>query len=320
MLPKELGGRGMNALTYGVLSGEVGRACSACRTLLTVHDMVAAAVHRWASPRLRQDVLPRMAGGAVLAAFALSEPEAGNDAASIATTITRDGDTYLIRGQKNWISFGQIADVFLVFGQSKGGSVAVLVPGDADGLARAPVANMVGTRGASMANIRFDDVRVPVDAIVGKEGFGLSHVAQTALDHGRYSVAWGAVGIVDAALASCSEFSRARQAFGASLADQPIVQRELTRMAVSARAARLMCMEAGRLRALRDPASLGQTLMAKYFASKAAVRAANAAVQLHGARGLLAGALPERLLRDAKVTEIIEGSSESLEVVISRMG
>jgi alkylation response protein AidB-like acyl-CoA dehydrogenase len=316
-LPTACGGGGLDPLAYGLLTAELARACSSARTLLTVHDMVAAALLRWGSARVKADVVPDLAAGRLLAGFALSEMGAGSDAGAIQATAIREGESLVLNGRKAWISFGMLADLFLVFATIPGeGAAALLVPGDAPGLSREAVPDMLGTRGAMMAHLAFDGCRVEAAALVGKPGFGLSHVAQTALDQGRYSVAWGAVGIADAALDATLRHTRERSAFGGVLAEQPAVRAALVRMAAGARAARLLCMDAGAARAAGAQDSIARTMMAKYFASKVAVESANAAVQLHGARGLLGGSVPERLLRDAKVMEIIEGPSEVLEGLI----
>jgi glutaryl-CoA dehydrogenase (non-decarboxylating) len=318
-LPTGCGGGGLDPPTYGLLTAEIARACSSCRTLLTVHDMVAATLLRWGSAQLKADVLPELAAGRLLGAFALSEMGAGSDSGAIETIARREGEELVLTGAKAWTSFGLIADLFLVFATIPAeGAAALLVPADTPGLSKEPVPDMVGTRAAMMAHLKLDECRIPAAALVGRPGFGLSHVAQTALDHGRYSVAWGAVGIADAALDAAVRYSRERSAFGGVLADQPAVRASLVRIAAGARSARLMCMDAGRARAAQAQDSITCTMLAKYFSSKAAVDCANAAVQLHGARGLLTGSVPERLLRDSKVTEIIEGPSELLEDLIGR--
>ncbi|HYW17203.1 MAG TPA: acyl-CoA dehydrogenase family protein [Allosphingosinicella sp.] len=318
-LPTGCGGGGLDPPTYGLLTAEIARACSSCRTLMTVHDMVAATLLRWGSAQLKADVLPELAAGRLLGAFALSEMSAGSNSGAIQTIARREGDELVLTGAKAWTSFGLIADLFLVFATIPAeGAAALLVPADTPGLSKVPVPDMAGTRAAMMAHLELDECRIPAAALVGRPGFGLSHVAQTALDHGRYSVAWGAVGIADAALDAAVRYSRERSAFGGVLADRPAVRASLVRMAAGARSARLMCMDAGRARVAQAQDSITRTMLAKYFSSKAAVDCANAAVQLHGARGLLTGSVPERLLRDSKVTEIIEGPSELLEDIIGR--
>jgi glutaryl-CoA dehydrogenase (non-decarboxylating) len=316
LLPAESGGLSMDHVTYGLLTAEVARVCSSARTLMTVHGLVETAVQRWGSVETRSALLPELAAGRQLGAFALSEPRAGSDAGALETEIRRDGHHLVISGEKSWVSFGQIADIILLFGRSTEGITAVLIPGDCPNLVRVPVGTMVGTRGSMMAHLRLDNCRVPARAVIGRPGFGFSHVAAAALDHGRYSVAWGAVGIIDACLHACAEFTRERAQFSSLLKDQPLMRARLTRMAVMARAGRLLCTEAGRLRDVGSPAAIKETMAAKYFASKAAVYAANEAVQIHGARGLMEEAGVERLLRDAKVTEIIEGSSDILELLL----
>jgi alkylation response protein AidB-like acyl-CoA dehydrogenase len=159
---------------------------------------------------------------------------------------------------------------------------------------------------------------VPADHLVGRLGSGITHVAATALDHGRYSVAWGAVGIAQACLDACLDYTAARRQFGQPLAGHQLVQRKLTEMIVNTRAARLLCLHAGYRRSTGAPDAATDTLIAKYFASRAATRAAGDAVQLHGANGLSQDYPVERYLRDARVTEIIEGSTQIQQVAIAR--
>ena len=312
-LSRELGGGGVDAITYGLLTEEIGRGCSSLRSLLTVHDMVCEALRRWAGPRLKSEVLPRLARAELLAALALSEPNVGSDAASVETEAERDGDCWVLNGRKRWITFGMSADVFLVFARCGGQAAAFLVPAASPGLGREPIANVVGTRAARLAELNLAGCRVPADHLVGRVGFGFSHVAATALDHGRYSVAWGAVGIAQA----CLDYTAARRQFGQPLARHQLVQRKLTEMIVNTRAARLLCLLAGYRRATASPDASTETLIAKYFASRAAARAANDAVQLHGANGLSQDYPVERYLRDAKVTEIIEGSTQIQQIAIA---
>jgi glutaryl-CoA dehydrogenase (non-decarboxylating) len=316
-LAPQLGGGGVDAITYGLLTEEIGRGCSSLRSLLTVHDMVSEALRRWGSPYVKREVVPRLARAELLAALALSEPNVGSDAASVETEAVRDGGEFVIHGRKRWITFGMIADLFLVFARCAGQVAAFAVPADAAGLTRQPITTVVGTRAAQLAELTFEGCRVPADHLVGRVGFGFSHVASTALDHGRYSVAWGAVGIVQACLDACLEYTAARQQFGKPLAQHQLVQQKLTRMIADARAARLLCLQAGYQRSIGSPGAATETLIAKYFASRAATRAANDAVQLHGANGLSQDYPVERYLRDARVTEIIEGSTQIQEIAIA---
>ncbi len=317
-LSPEVGGGGMDAITYGLLTEELARGCSSVRSLLTVHDMVSVALQRWGSAALKADVLPQLARGERLAAFALSEPTIGSDAASVTTEARFEGDDVILSGTKKWITFGQIADLFLVLARAEGGLAALLVDADTPGLSRRPIQGMVGTRAAQLAELTFDDCRVPVGRLLGRVGFGLSHVAATALDQGRYSVAWGAVGIAQASLDACLDFTAERRQFGVRLNEHQLVRRKLTGMIADTRAARLLCYRAGHLRRAGDPGAVPETLIAKYFASRAAVRAAGDAVQLHGATGLSEACPVARYLRDAKVTEVIEGSTQIQQILIPK--
>lgn len=317
-LPVDAGGGSLDAITYGLLTEELARGCSSVRSLLTVHDMVALAVSRWGSRELKAKVETATARGELLCALALSEPDAGSDAASVQTEAHPAGDGYVLNGRKKWITFGQIADLFLTLARCEGKLTAFLVPADAQGFTRRPLRGVVGTRASLLAELEFDHCFIPASHRVGGAGFGLSHVVGGALDHGRYSVAWGAVGITQACLDACLEYTSTRKQFGVPISQHQLVQRKLTNMITDTRAARLLCYHAGYMRQIGDPSAPSETLIAKYFASKAAVRAANNAVQLHGANGLTEAYPVARYLRDAQVTEIIEGSTQIQQISIAK--
>ncbi|HEX9734000.1 MAG TPA: acyl-CoA dehydrogenase family protein [Thermoanaerobaculia bacterium] len=317
-LPVEAGGGGMDAIRYGLLTEELARGCSSVRTILTVHDMVTFAVWRWGSPYLKTQWVPRMARGEMLCAFALSEPEVGSDAKSIAAQARPDGEDYVIDAHKMWISLGLVADLFLVFARCDDQLAAFLVPASTPGLSRRPTPSVMGTRAAYIAELELAGCRVPAENLVGRVGFGFSHVAAAGLELGRYSVAWGSVGIAQACLDACLAYTAERRQFGVPLRDHQLVRRKLTEMIVNTRAARLLCYRAGTLRALGDPGATMETMIAKYHASRTAARAAGDAVQLHGANGLSDAYPVARYLRDAKVTEVIEGSTQIQQITIAR--
>ncbi|MDI3287049.1 acyl-CoA dehydrogenase family protein [Polyangium sp. 15x6] len=317
LAPRESGGRGDDALTFGVLNDELGRGCSSLRSLLTVHSMVVHAVGRWGSRAQRERLLPRLASGATLGAFCLSEPAVGSDARSIETTAVERGDVYVLDGHKRWVTFGEIADLFMVFAQSNGAPLALLVEADRAGLTRRPIRGMLGTRASMLAEIHFSGCEVPKDNLLARPGFGVSHVAQSALDWGRYSVAWGSVGIAEACLSASLRYADERHQFGAPLRDHQLIRRMISDMLVQTRAAALLCWNAGRLKDRRDPRALMETSMAKYFASQAATRAASDAVQIHGANGCSGDYPVARLLRDAKIMEIIEGSNQIHQITLA---
>ncbi|HSK81612.1 MAG TPA: acyl-CoA dehydrogenase family protein [Thermoanaerobaculia bacterium] len=315
-VPAEFGGLGRDMITYGLLTEEIARADSSVRSLLTVHDMVAHAINRWGSRAQKERFLPAMARGEVLGALALSEPNAGSDAKSVETTAVEDGGSWVFSGRKKWTTFGQIAGLFLAFAQCDGKPTAFLVERETPGVTVRPLAGIVGTRASMLAEIFFEDCRIPKESLVGRIGFGISHVASAALEQGRYSVAWGSVGIAQACLDACRKYTAERKQFGVPLADHQLIRAMLADMITQVRAARLLCLRAGYLRDSGDPGASAETMVAKYFASTLAVRAANDAVQIHGANGMSEEYPIFRYLRDSKVMEIIEGSTQIQQITI----
>lgn len=317
--PVEFGGGGMEAITYGLLTEQLGRGCSSVRSLLTVHDMATLAIGRWGSPRVKEEVLPRLASAEAIIAFGLSEANVGSDAIAVETTAVRQEDgSYRLNGHKKWTTFGSIADYLMVLASCEGRPTAFIVPTSAEGFSRRPLENFMGTAASRVAQIRFDDCQIPGDALLGRVGLGFSHVFSMALDHGRYSVAWGSVGIAQGCLDACLTYAEERvQGEGKRLQEHQLIRRMLTEMTVDTRAARMLCLRAGYLRQIQDPGAIPETLIAKYAASRAATSAANVAVQLHGANGLSDDYPVARMLRDSKVMEIIEGSSQIQQITIA---
>lgn len=316
MVPVEHGGKGLDMISYGVLTEEIGRGCSSIRSLLTVHDMVCRGILRWGSKGQKESWLPRLARGEVLGAFALSEPEAGSDATGIRTTATEVDGGYALDGAKKWITYGQIADLFLLFAQLDGKPTAFLVELGTPGLAVLPLRGILGTRASMLAELKLAGART--GEMVGRPGFGISHVVGAALDQGRYSVACGSVGIAQACLDACLAYARERQQFGQPLFEHQLIRAMLSDMITNVRAARLLCMRAGYLRDIGDPGAIAETSVAKYFASTTANRAAADAVQIHGGNGCHEDFPVSRYFRDAKVMEIIEGSTQIQQSTIAR--
>lgn len=317
-LPVQHGGEGKDMITLGLLHEEVGRGCSSVRSLLTVHGMVAQSILRWGSKLLKERWLSRLARGEVVGAYGLTEPNVGSDAQSVETRAERFRDFYLLNGQKKWISFGQIADLFLIFAQCEGKPTAFLVERDNPGLSIKPISGMLGTRAAMLAELHLNDCRIPKENIVGREGFGFTYILPVTLDFGRYSVAWGCVGIAQGCFEACMSYAGERKQFGSYLKDYQLIRKMLTDMITNIKAARLLCYQAGYYKDVNDPRTLSETLIAKYFASTMVTRVANNAVQIHGANGCSSEYSVQRYLRDAKVMEIIEGSTQLLEVSIAQ--
>jgi len=318
LLERQFGGQGGDFIRYGILCEELGRACSSTRSLLTVHDMVAYAIGRWGNPAQKSRWLPSLANGEKLGAFCISEESAGSDTAAIQTSAVPVNGGFVVNGKKKWVTFGQLADLLLVLVRCGDKSAALLVDANTPGLARRPVSGMLGMRGAMLAELAFDDCFVPDANLLARIGFGTSYVATSALQLGRYNVACGSVGIGQACIDLCLGRTSERSQFGAPLQDHQLVQRALTDMLVDVRAARLVCNQAGYSLATAHPNALVQTFEAKYVASRAAMRAAWQAVQLHGAVGCAVGSAASRLFRDAKVMEIIEGTHEICQMTLAR--
>lgn len=314
------GGLGMDYLTFGLLNLELGKACTAVRSLVTVQSMVCRAIERWGTEAQKKDWLDRLSSGDRIAGFALSEPDHGSDAAGVRTTIAESADSYIVNGHKKWISFGQIADVFLVIGRQEGKLSCLILERNTPGLRITPIRGLLGAGGTMLAALEFDNCRVPKTNLVGGKGFGLHPVGFTALDLGRYSIAWGCVGMAEACLETSIAYARSRKQFGSPLSEFQLVQRLISDMMVDIKAARLLCEQAGRLRASGDRAAMQEMLVAKYYAAGMAIRVTGKAVQILGANGYSRQYPVERFFRDAKIMETIEGSNQMMQIMIAKYG
>ncbi|MCX7920664.1 MAG: acyl-CoA dehydrogenase family protein [Clostridia bacterium] len=317
MLPVEYGGMGMDMVTLGILNEEVGRGCSSARSLLTVHGMVALAILRWGTKEQKQYWLPKMAKGEIIGAFGLTEPNVGSDAKSVEASAVEEDDFYIINGHKKWTTMGQIADVFLIFARCNDKPTAFLVEKDRAGFSTTPMKGLMGARASMIAELHLDTCRIPKENLVGKVGAGLSHVALACLDYGRYTVAWGCVGLGQACLEASIKYSRKRKQFGTPLRENQLIQQLITKMLVNVKAARLLCYNAGYLKEIGDPDTIMETWVAKYFASKMVNEVASEAVQIHGGNGCHSDYPVERYYRDARINEIIEGTTQMHEVLIA---
>ena len=317
VIPNEYNGLGMDQISLAILNEEIGRGCSSTRSMLTVHGMVSLAILRWGTISQKETWLPKLATGQLIGAFALTEPNVGSDAKRIETTAVEESDCFVLSGKKKWITLAQIADFFLVFAQVDGKPSAFLVERDLPGLSVKPMSGLLGARASMIAEITFEDVRVPKENIIGKVGTGLSHIALTCLDYGRYTIALGCVGLGQACLEDSVNYSRERIQFGAPLHENQLIQKMITEMTVNIKAARLLCYNAGHLKEIGDPDSIMETWSAKYFASRAVMKIASDAVQIHGANGCSNQYPVERYYRDAKINEIIEGTTQMHELLIA---
>lgn len=319
-LPSDVGGQGQDMLTLGLLHAEIGRGCAAIRSLLTVHSMVAQTLARWGTDAQRERWLRDLASGRLLAAFALSEPEVGSDAGSVQTRATRDGDGFVLDGCKMWITYGQLADLFLVFARCDDRPTTFLVERRTPGLAIEPIRGMLGLRASMTARLTFNRCRIPIDSQIGPFGGGVALIGSYALDFGRFSVAWGSVGLAQACLDACILHTSERRQFGKLLKDHQLIRRMITDMMVRLESARLHCVQAAHLHDAGDIGAVAATSMAKYCASTAAMQSALDAVQIHGAHGCGPYTPVQRYLGDAKVGEIIEGSNEIQQITLAEYG
>ncbi|MEM8530257.1 MAG: acyl-CoA dehydrogenase family protein [Chloroflexota bacterium] len=318
VVPAAEDGTSTDMITFGILNEELGRGCSSVRSLLTVHSMVAHTIFKWGTQEHKRLWLPQLVSGEIIGAFALSEPNIGSDAKNVETTATLENDQYVLQGRKKWITFAQIAHLFIIFAQCDGKVSAVLVERSTPGLTIDPIYGVLGTRASMLGELHLNNCRIPKKNLIGGLGFGLSAIATSALDIGRYSVACGSVGIAQACLDASLAYTSERKQFGTYLRDHQLIQQMITDMVTNVRAARLLCYQAGYLKDAGDPETIMTTWVAKYFASVAANKAALDAVQIHGANGCSAHYPVQRYLRDAKVMEIIEGSSQIQQINIAR--
>lgn len=320
-VPESWGGAGMDHVAYVLAMEEVSRACASTGVIMSVNNsLVCDPIHRFGTDAQRQRWLVPLASGTLLGCFALSEPEAGSDAAAQRTTAVPDGDTWVINGTKNWITNGPVADVCVLFTMNDKaaghrGITAFILPMDAKGVRVGTPDDKLGIRGSKSSQIFLDDVRLPADAVLGEVGGGFK-VAMSTLDGGRIGIAAQAVGIARACLEDALAYAQQRKTFGKAIAQHQAIAFKLADMATELDAARLLTLRAAWLK--DQKAAYGkEAAMAKLYASDVANRAAREAIQIFGGNGYVTEFPVERHFRDAKITEIYEGTSEIQRLVIA---
>jgi butyryl-CoA dehydrogenase len=316
-LPEDYGGMGLDTVSYCLVTEELGRADSSVRGIVSVQNgLVGKTIARWGTDEQKQEWLPRLASGDALGCYALTEPGAGSDPGSLATRAERDGDGWTLSGSKIFITMGTWAGLAIVFARTGEKLSAFLVPTKSDGFSAQPLKGKLGLRAQDTAEISLDGVRVAGDAVLGAEGDGMK-VALSALDNGRISLAAGCVGIGQGCLDACLAYAKERRQFGRSIASFQLVQELLAEIAVETEAARLLTWRAAAAADSGERHTL-ESSVAKYYASEAAVRAANAAVQIHGGYGYVDEYPVGKYLRDARVTTLYEGTSQIQKLIIGR--
>jgi len=322
MVSPEYGGGGMDTMSYVLAMEEISKVDSSCSVIMSVNNsLVCWGIENFGSDEQKKKYLPDLASGKKIGAFCLSEPEAGSDATSQRTTAEDMGDHYLLNGTKNWITNGGTASIYLVMAQTsveKGhkGINCLIVEKGMNGFIIGAKEDKLGIRASDTHTLLFNDVIVPKENRIGEDGFGFSFAMKT-LGGGRIGIASQALGIASGAYELSLQYAKERKAFGKEIAQHQAIQFKLADMATEIEAARLLIYKAAQLKDAHENYELASS-MAKVFASEVAMRTTVEAVQIHGGYGYVKEYHVERLMRDAKITQIYEGTSEVQRIVIGR--
>jgi butyryl-CoA dehydrogenase len=322
IVPEEYGGRGADYMTYGLIVEEIGRNDSAMRTVVSVvTSLVCSSIVRWGTDDQKRQWLPKLCSGEALGCFGLTEPDTGSDASNLKTHAERIDGGWRITGGKMWISLGNYAKLAVLFAQTDPearhrGIACFLVPTDSEGFSSQEIHGKLGLKASDTAELSLGGVEVPDDALMGEVGDGFK-IAMSALDSGRFSVAAGCVGICQGCLEASVSYAREREQFGRSIASFQLVQELIADMTVQTDAARGLVWRAAWLKDTHRP-NTTETAIAKLYATEAAVRSANNAIQVHGGSGYVDDHPVERYLRDARVTTLYEGTSQIQKLIIGR--
>ena len=322
MVPPEYGGAGLDTLSYVLALIEISKIDASVGVIMSVNNsLVCYGLEKYGSDYVKENYLTPLAKGEKLGAFALSEPEAGSDATKQKTTADKEGDYYILNGMKNWITNGSSADYYLVMAttdKSKGhhGISTVLVEKGAEGFGHGKKEDKLGIRSSDTCSLTFQNCKVPAKNLIWEEGKGFNFAMNT-LNGGRIGISAQAIGIAEASLEASIKYSKERKAFGNTISNFQAIQFKLSDMAVKIDCAKMLTFKAA---ALKDAGKkyYKEAAMAKLYSSKIAVECALDAIQIHGGYGYVREYLVERYLRDAKITEIYEGTSEIQKMIIAR--
>ncbi|MBK9142307.1 MAG: acyl-CoA dehydrogenase family protein [Candidatus Melainabacteria bacterium] len=321
-IPEEYGGLGQDYVAYGLMTEEINRVCSSTRTLFSVQtSLVALTILKWGTEEQKKQLLPKLCNGEFIGCYGLTEPEAGSDAGNQQTRAVKDGSDFILSGQKVWISCGSIATHALVFAQADPakkhkGITCFIVDTKSKGFTAQPIHGKLGLRASDTSSLFLDEVRVPKENILGGEGNGFK-VAMSALDNGRFSVAAGAVGLVQGCIDACTKYAMERVTFGKPIGEHQQVQAMIADMVTDCEAGRLLYLRAAHLKNKGVRNTL-ETSLAKLFCGEAANRAGHNAVQIFGGYGYSDEYPVERYFRDAKVLNIYEGTREIQRMIIAQ--
>jgi alkylation response protein AidB-like acyl-CoA dehydrogenase len=322
MVPEEWGGAGFDALSYSLAEEEISREDASAGVVMSVNNsLVCQLLMDWANDDQKEKYLKKLASGEWLGAFSLSEPQAGSDASNLLCTAKRNGDHYVLNGIKNWVTSGINSNVVIVFaviekGIGYKGVSAFIVEKGIDGFTTGKKENKLGIRASDTCELYFDDCRIPAENLIGKEGDGFK-IAMKTLDGGRIGIASQALGIGRAALEESVRYAQERKQFGKPISTFGAIREKIAKMSINLDAARLLTHKAAVLKDKKQPYSK-VSAQAKWLASKTAMEAATECVQIFGGYGYMQEYGVERLMRDAKITQIYEGTSEIQLLVIAR--
>ncbi|MEL0638670.1 acyl-CoA dehydrogenase family protein [Marinomonas sp. TI.3.20] len=315
-IPEKYGGQEFDYLSLGLMHESFGRGLCSIENALTVTGMVCKPLVRFGTKYQKDKWLPKIAGGEVIVSLALTEPNIGSDLKNIETIVVKNNGKYFLTGTKKYITLGQIADLYLVLARFNDEHITILVERDTLGLSLTPINNILGLRSNMLAEIKFEQCCIPEENILGNVKQGFNQIVQLALDEGRYTTACGCVGLGQACLDDVIEYSASREQFGSPLFKHQLISKMITEIIVKTKSARELCFHAANLREQNDISYISETLIAKYFASKMAVDVANNALQIFAGSGFTKEHNVERYYRDAKVMEVIEGTSQMYEIYI----
>jgi len=321
ILPSEYGGSGADELSLAIAIEEIARACASTADILDSAAVIGSIpIYLWGSEEQKQRFLPALAKGERIASYAVTEPDAGSDIGGIKTKAVKDGDNYILNGQKTFITCGNVCDTVIVFAGipelAPRGMTAFIVEEGMPGFSKGKKFKKLGMRAATNAELFFEDCRVPVANRLGEEGKGM-RIALATLDHGRIGIGAQAVGIAQAVLDKSVEYSKQRMQFGAPISKNQAISWKLADMATEIEAARFLVYKAAYLADRGEPFSTNAA-MAKLYASELAMKAATWGIQIFGGYGYMMEFPMQRYFRDAKLTEIYEGTSEIQRLIISR--
>lgn len=313
---QDYGGSASDEITIGLVNKEFAKYSPSVRSILTVQGMVTHIISSWGNAKQKEKWLPLLSSGSCIGGFALAEPQSGCDAGALTCEAVKCADGYLLSGKKVWVTMGQAANLFIVFCKYNGLPGAVIVE-KSDGVKIMGINNLSGLKSTMVADLEFNNTFISDDNVIASWGVGLNQVAFSALEYGRYTVAWGCVGIAERCIELTCRYANERVQFQRKIKDNQLIKKMITEMITEYKAAAALCKSAGELRDEKSPESIMETWIAKYHASKMVNEVVSRAVQILGASSCKTDNLVEMFYRDVRMFEIIEGTTQMHELFIA---